>query len=430
MKTTEQIASELSPHLEANNAAVGETNRRLVKIGDGLGNPQPDTLLTPRDVFYRSSLDQNDRGVAILHPKCPIPIEQIDGYYDVEVWLANIPGSSQPYIVDLADTGGQGDGGTSPTEGLINSAAFPDQSRLVIMRLRPSDSASMSVFVDVGPYRIGYEVGDGTMGFAASADTDISDSTNPVTFNPTASSLAPGEHRLVGVAFDGTTGQFFAIPGVARSADNTLPSSESRSEFVDADYEAIDFTGYFPVGYVYNYDGQTEVEEDDCLRHFDPRLVIKAMGSAGVIVNYPRRTAWFVDELIASATMTEDSTTNSGMHYGYAQYQSSGTVADGNTWTASAVLETGTYTLSILGIKEADAGKVDIYVGPDTGSLVLQGTQDWYNGSQQKNQVLFTSITVLTSGYNIIKLVINGKNVSSSNYYLVFTKVWITPSAD
>ena len=72
MKTEDQIAQILTPHIQANNADIGETNRRLALIGDGQGNAQPTTKLTPRDVFYRSSLDQNDRGVAILAPTCPI----------------------------------------------------------------------------------------------------------------------------------------------------------------------------------------------------------------------------------------------------------------------------------------------------------------------------------------------------------------------
>lgn len=283
MITSEQIANDLTPSFMESNAAIGETNRRLAKIGDGQGNPQPPNLLTPRDVFYRSSLDQNDRGVAILHPRCPIPIQQIDGYYDQEVWIANAPGSSQVYIMDLADGSGFGTDGLTPTEALTNAAAFPSQDRLVIMRVIPSTSGGMAVFVDVGIYQIAYEVGDGTFGFVASADVDISDPTDEVTFNPTAADLVAGEHRLVGIAFDSSTGQFFAIPGAAQSTSETLPSAESRSEFTEDDYLAIDFTGYYPAGYVYTYYGQTTPEEDDCLRLFDPRLVLQKMGSDDVV---------------------------------------------------------------------------------------------------------------------------------------------------
>jgi len=275
MKSATDIAQQLAPHIASNNAAIGETNRFLAKIGDGQGNVRPDTLLTPRDVFYRSS-HQNDRGVAILSPRCPIPLQAIDGYYDVEVWVANVPGSTQPMIVDLADTGGLGTGGPTPAEGLANSAAVPDQSRLLILRLRPSDSGGISVFVDVGPYSIVYEIPGGGVGFFSSQDMGFPDPTDDTIFVPTAAVLASGEHRIVGIALDPLTGSLFAIPGVEAAASDTLPQ---RDDFIEADYQAIDFTGYFPAGYTYNYYGQTDIEEDDCLRNYDPRLFMKRAGS-------------------------------------------------------------------------------------------------------------------------------------------------------
>src|SRR5258708_2094387 len=137
MKTAPQIAQELQPHIEANNAAVGYTNRRLALVGDGQGNSQPATKLTPRDVFYRSSLDQNDRGVAVLSPTCPISIQAISGQYNVEVWIGNVPGTTQVMILDLADVGGYATGGPTPVEQLANAAAKPTQDNLLILRLAP-----------------------------------------------------------------------------------------------------------------------------------------------------------------------------------------------------------------------------------------------------------------------------------------------------
>lgn len=278
MKTAEQIASELTPHIAANNAAVGETNRRLARIGDGQGNPRPPTLLTPRDVYYRSDLDQNDRGIAILHPKCPITLQAIDGYYDEEVWIGNAPGSAQVYILDLADSGGFTTGGPTPAESLASSAAMPSQDRLLLMRLRPSSSGGLAVYVDVGIYAIAYEVGDGTYDFVASTDFNLPDPTDGVIYHPTAAALTSGQHRLVGVAFDPSSGTFIAIPGTAASVSGSLPS---RSDFVEADYAAIDFTNYYPAGYLYSYFGQTTFAEDDCLRLFDPRLILRKMGLGG-----------------------------------------------------------------------------------------------------------------------------------------------------
>jgi len=274
MKTADQIASELAPHISENNAAIGETDRRIVRLGDGQGNTRPATLLTPRDVLYHGDQGINDQGTAILSATCPIPIQQIDGYWDTEVWLAKQPGSEQLMITGLVDVGGFSTGGPTPSEALANNASIPSQDRLLIMRLRPADSGGLAVFVDVGVYAVAYEVGDGTLGFITSSNLSLPDPSDPVVYHPTASALASGEHRLIGVALDPVAGQLIAIPGAAATASESLPS---RSEFVEADYQAIDFTGTYPAGYLYSYYGQTDFVEDDCLRLFDPRLFMKKM---------------------------------------------------------------------------------------------------------------------------------------------------------
>lgn len=304
MKTPAEIASQLAPHIGANNAAIGETNRRIVKIGDGQGNPRPATLLTPRDVFYRSSLDQNDRGVAILSSRCPIPLQAIDGYYDQEVWIANIPGTTQPVIVDTADVGGFATDGPTPAEGLANSAAFPDQSRIVLLRLRPSDAGGISVFVDVGPYAVAYEPTGGGEAFFTSQDFGFPDPTDDTIFNPTASALSADEHRIVAIVLDPATGALVAVPGVASTASGTLPQ---RDDFDQADYEAIDLTGYYAAGYVYTYFGQEELVEDDILRLYDPRILMNKLGgSANLVVSDGSTTVNPVTEIdFTGATVTD-----------------------------------------------------------------------------------------------------------------------------
>ena len=282
MKTVDEIASQLQPHFEENNASIGYTNLRLAFIGDGQGNAQPANKLTPRDVFYRSSLDQNDRGTAVLAPTCPIAIQSINGYYDTEVWVGNLPGSTQVMVITLADYGGNSTGGPTPLEGLLNSGAKPSQDNLLLLRLAPPTDGSMSVIVDMGQLAaIGYEKSTGGLGFTSSSNVDVSDPTNSVIWNPTAAALTSGQHRLVGIALDPSTGQFIAIPGTAVTAANMPPSQASRSEFVESDYEAINFTGYYPCGYVYMYYGQPTAGpvEDDMMRQFDPRLIPNKLGA-------------------------------------------------------------------------------------------------------------------------------------------------------
>lgn len=267
----QEIINQLTPAIRAGNAAIGETNRRLVKLGDGQGQPAPTNPLDPREVFYRSELDSSDRGIALLGPHCGIPIQAIDSCYNVPVWIANIPGTSYPVIVDVADVRGQTTGSMHPAEALANAAAFPDLGRFVYFRLRPSLGGGISVFVDVGWPAVAYSDASGATQFFRSQDFGFPDPTDSTIYNPTASALTSGKHRIIGIAFDPASGLLRAIPGAAATAANTLPSQDSRSEFVDADYAAIDFSNLFACGYIYSYFGQTSVVEDDCLRHFEPR---------------------------------------------------------------------------------------------------------------------------------------------------------------
>lgn len=277
MKTIEQIAELLAPEIKTNNAAIGETNRRLVLIGDGSGKVRPDNPVQPREVFYRSSLDQNDRGIALLSTTCPISIDALDGYESTECWLANIPGTSYPCIIDIADVGGETTNGATPQDGMIRDAAFTPQERMRLMLLSPSLSGELSIYVDVGDNAIAYNDGLNS-GFITSQDVDLSDPTNAVIYDPTTTALASGEHRILGVAFSATDDRFVCIPGTAVAASDTLPQ---RSDFEQADYEAIDFLDYYRCGYLYNYFGQTEFDEDDCLRIFDPRLIIGNVPTSG-----------------------------------------------------------------------------------------------------------------------------------------------------
>lgn len=304
----DQIADELSPELLASNSAIGTTNPRQVKLGDALsGRVRPLVLLTPRDVYYRSSTDQNDRGVAILDPSCPIPLDSVDGYFNLDVIAANIANSSQVRIIGISDEGLLATGGTTPTEQQNRSAAFSSQDQFVLMRLRPDDVSALSIYIDVGLYAIAYEIPIGGYAFLSSGPINLSDPTDAAIFVPTGAALGSDEHRIIGVAFDPSTGQPIAIPGAASVASITPPGTlddSTRDEFDEADYTAIDFTGYIAAGYIYSYFGQTDFVEDDVLRIFDPRLIIRP---------YQLRSITSFDVAADSGTpesMTEGSTLN------------------------------------------------------------------------------------------------------------------------
>lgn len=145
--------------------------------------------------------------------------------------------------------------------------------------------------------------------------------------------------------------------------------------------------------------------------------------TSGGSATYPKRATMWADEFNTSVAVTRAHDT--AQNYSTYIYQNS--PADTQEYTSSFMLVGGTYNLSILAVKYPDGGKFDVYIdGATVGT-----TQDLYAGSGTYNVVLtLSSITVTGDGYHTLKLKVNGKNASSTNYYLYCTKVWIAPSAD
>lgn len=279
LKNAQQIATQLRPHVQANNASIAPSELVTMYLGDGQGNTRPPTLITARDVYVRSDQSQNDRGVAVLDPSFPIPIDAIDGFYNTPVICGKKPRSNYLYVIELADgTGATLPRGAMPTDALIRQAGFPSQDRFVIFRIGPSLDGGLSINIDLGIYAAAVSIGGGLYDFVQSVDLDLSDPTNAEIYVPAATALSSGEHRIVAIAESPLDGKYIAIAGTALTAENTLGSQDARSEFSEDDYKAIDLTGYVPCGYVYQYFEQTEFTEDDCLRLYDPRQFLRPNG--------------------------------------------------------------------------------------------------------------------------------------------------------
>jgi hypothetical protein len=84
---------------------------------------------------------------------------------------------------------------------------------------------------------------------------------------------------------------------------------------------------------------------------------------------------------------------------------------DGDTFRAGFWIADGSYTLYLHGRVQTDAGKVDIYVD----EVLQTSAQDWYAASAANNQQSCV-ISVVGSGYHVLKIKVNGKNASSSDY--------------
>jgi len=92
---------------------------------------------------------------------------------------------------------------------------------------------------------------------------------------------------------------------------------------------------------------------------------------------------------------------------------------DGDQINWKTYLNAGTYTLKFLYSKSAASGIVDLYI--DAAEVA---SFDAYNGITVKNLIgTQAGIVVAASGIKDIKLIIDGKNGASSNYYINFVLI-------
>lgn len=141
--------------------------------------------------------------------------------------------------------------------------------------------------------------------------------------------------------------------------------------------------------------------------------------------SYPYKDTCWMDENKILTGNAQTSEFNASQQYATMSYRAS--PADGDSFSQNIFLATGTYTLGVLGVTNSLYGKVDWYLG---ATKIADG-QDWYSADQVYNITKTqASINVATAGIYELKAVVNGKNGSSSNYYLVLTKFWMTRTGD
>lgn len=141
-------------------------------------------------------------------------------------------------------------------------------------------------------------------------------------------------------------------------------------------------------------------------------------GTAAV-ADFPNRaTIWFDEATVSAGGLS--TAIDVGQKYNIINYPT--THANGQYIETTFWLAAGTYTLSVLGQTENDACVVDWTID---GGAAIAG-QDWYSSGATKNVVQTGSVTVATSGLHTLRGTVNGKNGSSSNFYLILTKAWLS----
>jgi hypothetical protein len=94
---------------------------------------------------------------------------------------------------------------------------------------------------------------------------------------------------------------------------------------------------------------------------------------------------------------------------------------DGDEYTGTFHIDAGTYNIVTLGVTTSANGKVDTYID----DVLVNTGQDWYSASTTQNVIKTTSSIVLTGGNHTIKIKLNGKHASSSDYRYLPTKITI-----
>jgi hypothetical protein len=119
-------------------------------------------------------------------------------------------------------------------------------------------------------------------------------------------------------------------------------------------------------------------------------------------------------------------TVNTNQAFNSLTYQN--TAANGDVFTNGLELRPGTYSFYVLGAKTNISGIIDWYLD----DVAIVTGQDWYNvAAAVYNQLVsVASIAVGNTRYHTLRGVINGKNASSTDYFMLLTAYWFSQAAD
>lgn len=142
-------------------------------------------------------------------------------------------------------------------------------------------------------------------------------------------------------------------------------------------------------------------------------------------VPYPKRFAVMGDEITTSVAWAWETSSYIPQLYNGLYATSAAAAANGDEFTFGIFIAAGDYTFYHMARSYSSMGKVDWYVD---GSSVATG-RDWYSSPGAYKLDSF-AVTISTSGYHVVKLKVNGKHASSSDYCVGITKIWGKQAAD
>lgn len=138
---------------------------------------------------------------------------------------------------------------------------------------------------------------------------------------------------------------------------------------------------------------------------------------------YPRRyESWHMNSLVLSGNQLQLLIDAAQIYNGAARQNPA---ADGDSFTHGFLLMAGVYTFTAIFITSNDSGIIDWYL-----DNIFIGSDDIYSAVGTLNVFATHTVTVLLTGYHVLKGVINGKNAASAAFNARITSLSILPSAD
>lgn len=152
----------------------------------------------------------------------------------------------------------------------------------------------------------------------------------------------------------------------------------------------------------------------------------RTVGLIADLLHWPKRETFLFHIFSTVLTGNAISVTADGNQIlGTAPFQNP--PANSDSFTFGFFLRPGDYTLAIYGNTNADHGKIDWYID----DVVVVAGQDWYSASLTYNVKKTAAVSVKgLFPWHVLKGVVNGKNASSTNYYIGLTIGGLIPSQD
>jgi hypothetical protein len=163
------------------------------------------------------------------------------------------------------------------------------------------------------------------------------------------------------------------------------------------------------------------VIEDSADSYAKKKILVTALPT----VAYPRQASYTWNQAIT--TVAIDTLDLGTMWLGGAWRNTAANANDGDTYYFYPLLDSGTYKIQIIYTKSDNQGILDTYVD---GVEVNSGLDMYRASALHDNVANITGVNITSAGRHELKIVVDGKNASSSDYVVKIAHISITRTGD